>query len=74
MARPAKPDLSTLIGRRIVAVHQEYLPKEPCRLGEWCVRHLTLDDGTEIAFVVVEREVECAVELLHRKGVVHARD
>jgi hypothetical protein len=74
MARPIKPDLTTLIGRKIVAVHQQYLPQEPCRPGDWCVSHLTLDDGTEIAFSVHEREVEYAVNLIHRKGVVHARD
>lgn len=69
MTRPAKADLKSLIGRTITKVHQEYAPKEPCRSGEWHVTHITLDDGTEIAFSVGERETQYVVDLIHRKGV-----
>ncbi len=69
MKRPAKPDLRTLIGRTIVAIEQRWCDREPAREGEWCVDHVTLDDGTELAFVVGEREVEYVVDLIHRKGV-----
>ena len=69
MTRPAKADLKSLIGRTITKVHQEYFPKEPCRSGEWYVTHITLDDRTEIGFVVIERDAEMVVDLIHRKGV-----
>lgn len=69
MSRPKKPDLSTLIGRTITKVHQRWYPKEPCRSGEWYVEYITLDDGTELAFVPAERDVEYIVDLQHRKGV-----
>ena len=69
MSRTAKPDLTTLIGRTIKEVHQHWYPKEPCRSGEWYVEYITLDDGTELAFSVVERENELIVDLIHRKGV-----
>jgi Uri superfamily endonuclease len=68
MGRPAKPDLKSLIGRTIKAVHQKYAPQEETRCGEWHVDYLTLDDGTEIAFVVGERECEYVVDLIHQKG------
>ena len=68
MGRPKKPDLQTLIGRTIRAVNQEWAPKEATRSGEWYVESITLDDGTEIAFCVGERENEYVVDLLHRKG------
>ena len=64
-----KPDLQTLIGRTITAVHQAYAPQEPCREGTWHVEYITFDDGTELAFEVCEREVDYLVDLIHRKGV-----
>jgi hypothetical protein len=69
MSRPAKPDLTALIGRTITAVNQEYEPQEQARSGEWHVTHITLDDGTRIAFAVGERETDYVVDLIHRKGV-----
>lgn len=68
MSRPPKPNLKSLIGRTITAVHQAYASKEQARAGEWHVEYLTLDDGTEIEFAVGEREVEYVVDLIHRKG------
>ena len=69
MSRPKKPDLSALIGRTITKVHQRWYPKEPCRSGEWYVEYITLDDGTEVAFHVYEREFSYLVDITHRKGV-----
>lgn len=60
----AKPAYKRILGRRIVAVEQQWFPKEPARTGTWGVTALLLDDGARIVLETQEHEDFYSVRLI----------